>query len=360
MQWTLFPLRISLRIPWDWKSPNGYGFAIALQMLTLYVTSQIFLCIPFIFYGFRRFFVGFADDIELSLRDFNQNFVNSNVFKVKMQNKSHRKKRSQHFDRRRIEIERKLGEIIDFHAETRQFSDAFWFTLDFLFFQFSKMKFKRTFVHIFCCFEEIFFVYFQVCFWVFVNFQSVHWLVFLATYIACSRITSDHSNCMSGIFFWNYRIEIHNLFLSFQSLESGNPHRVLQSLITFAIWTFLFYFFCNSGDEVSSRFMGISDAIYDCPWHAMPVKLRKCLQIMMCISQKPITLQGTNTLRNRKQFTKVCSFHQIDIEYYSNESNQIVHFLKPQIIMKICFLSQSFQLFCTAFAYYILMQILKL
>lgn len=137
--------RKSLRIPWDWKSPNGYGSLIALQMLTLYVTSQIFLCIPFIFYGFRRFFVGFADDIEQSLRDFNQIFVNSNVSKVKIQNKNHRKKRSQIFDRRRIEIERKLGEIIDFHAETRQLSDALLFTLNFLFFQFSKMRFERIF-----------------------------------------------------------------------------------------------------------------------------------------------------------------------------------------------------------------------
>lgn len=99
------------------------------------------------------------------------------------------------------------------------------------------------------------------------------------------------------------------LFFFHEAFESRCPYRVIQSLIHFAVWTFLFYFFCNLGEEVGSRFTGISDAIYDCPWHEMPTKLRKCLQIMMCISQKPITLQGNNKLCNRKQFTKVRLFY---------------------------------------------------
>lgn len=99
-----------------------------------------------------------------------------------------------------------------------------------------------------------------------------------------------------------------------QSIESGNPYKVLQSLIAFVVWTYLFYFFCDCGEEVGGRFEGICDTIYDCPWHEMPIKLRKCLIIMMRISQKPITREGTNILYDRKQFAKVRLIEAISFE----------------------------------------------
>lgn len=99
-----------------------------------------------------------------------------------------------------------------------------------------------------------------------------------------------------------------SMFFAFsQAIESGNPLKMLQSLFGFTVWAIIFYFFCDSGDEVSRRFEGISDAIYDCSWYEMPIKMRKSLLIMMCISQKPITIQGSNTLCNRRQFPRVRS-----------------------------------------------------
>lgn len=108
------------------------------------------------------------------------------------------------------------------------------------------------------------------------------------------------------IYHWYNPKLISICFFFHQAIESRSPYRLMQSLTHFTIWTSSFYFFCNSGEEVNSRFAGISDTIYDCPWHELPVKLRKCLHIMMCISQKPIIFQGVNTVCNRTQFTRVC------------------------------------------------------
>lgn len=96
------------------------------------------------------------------------------------------------------------------------------------------------------------------------------------------------------------------LLLIFQTISSGKlseSYRFLDVALNFLIWLFLF---CYFGDEVTSRFIEISDLTYDCPWHLYPNKLRKNFKLMMLVAQKPVYLEGIAGIKcTRIMFKKV-------------------------------------------------------
>lgn len=100
-------------VPYEWKSPSTYVPTCIIQILTLYYTSQICICIPFLFYGICTFLIGFVKDVEQCLIDFNAKIRNA-------QNEDG----SIEFSHQQIaDIEQQLKEIVEFHAEARQLSD---------------------------------------------------------------------------------------------------------------------------------------------------------------------------------------------------------------------------------------------
>lgn len=71
-------------------------------------------------------------------------------------------------------------------------------------------------------------------------------------------------------------------------------------------WIAGFYFICKLGDDVTESYQKISDALYDCPWYAMPVKIRKHFPTIMLVAQRPIYLYGYFNIRcKRMTFRKV-------------------------------------------------------
>lgn len=85
---------------------------VLIQVLTVYFTSQIMMCVPLLCYIFCKFFVGFVDDIEECLikfnRTFNQQRDENGIIKLTP-------KQMRYF-------EEELGNIISFHTEARQLS----------------------------------------------------------------------------------------------------------------------------------------------------------------------------------------------------------------------------------------------
>lgn len=76
--------------------------------------------------------MGFVDDIEQSLGDFSDNFVNLKNKKMKNTNIGHADGIIQIIDPKQVDIETNLHEIIAFHVECRQLSIKL--SQDFLFF----------------------------------------------------------------------------------------------------------------------------------------------------------------------------------------------------------------------------------
>lgn len=108
--------------------------------------------------------MGFVDDIEQSLREFSEIFANVESCEVKIgKHKICGRKFTEFSHQKQIEIKRKLGEIIDFHVETRQLSDehkiCFIFLLAFLFStnSFEYFRFVLDFLDIFSPYMKIFF-----------------------------------------------------------------------------------------------------------------------------------------------------------------------------------------------------------
>ncbi|XP_031633867.1 uncharacterized protein LOC116347429 [Contarinia nasturtii] len=100
-------------IPCDWRHSTGYLNIVGIQVLTLYFTTQIMLCVPLLCYIFCKFFVGFAQDIEECLIDFNKSF-----------NKERDEDGIVRLTRSKFRIlEDELGKILSFHLEARQLSD---------------------------------------------------------------------------------------------------------------------------------------------------------------------------------------------------------------------------------------------
>lgn len=55
---------------------------------------------------------------------------------------------------------------------------------------------------------------------------------------------------------------------------------------------FWLYLFCIFGDNITHRFLDVSDDMYGIAWHLLPLKMRKQLPMMIALSQKEIYVRG--------------------------------------------------------------------
>lgn len=68
--------------------------------------------------------------------------------------------------------------------------------------------------------------------------------------------------------------------------------------------------FCFFGDEVTNRFIEISDSIYDLNWYMLPIRERRLMSVMMLVTQKPVYLEGIANIQcTRENFKKVLKIY---------------------------------------------------
>lgn len=87
-----------------------------------------------------------------------------------------------------------------------------------------------------------------------------------------------------------------NLLL--QSIENGF---FLVSLIQPALivsWVIAFlFFYCYSGDFVTTHFKSINDTMWRCEWYFYSKKIQRLLPFMIMMAQNPVYLRGFGNIR---------------------------------------------------------------
>lgn len=69
---------------------------------------------------------------------------------------------------------------------------------------------------------------------------------------------------------------------------------------------FWLFFFCNFGDNVTNRFLDVSDDLYGVAWHLLPLDMKKQFPMMISLSQKEIYVRGVgNANCTRELFMQV-------------------------------------------------------
>lgn len=71
------------------------------------------------------------------------------------------------------------------------------------------------------------------------------------------------------------------------------------------------FIFCNCGENLTSRFNELSDAIYECEWHLFPNNIQRVLPIIMNSAQKAIILRGFGNVSCTREAFKEVSIHLI-------------------------------------------------
>lgn len=73
---------------------------------------------------------------------------------------------------------------------------------------------------------------------------------------------------------------------------SLNPVELINPIMII-FWAFATVFlYCEFGDNVSSRFDEINDAIYESNWHSLPVYTQKAVPIIMIAAQERVVING--------------------------------------------------------------------
>lgn len=78
------------------------------------------------------------------------------------------------------------------------------------------------------------------------------------------------------------------------------------------MWLFIY---CYFGDEVTSRFEGISDTLYLCNWYLLPLKLKKSIPMTIYGAKKLIYLQGFGSNSCTRETFKKVSSNFIHLEF---------------------------------------------
>lgn len=92
-----------------------------------------------------------------------------------------------------------------------------------------------------------------------------------------------------------------------QDINTNDFLEVFRSIARLSGWIASFFFVCQYGDRVTSRYQGIAFSIYECPWYSMPVKMAKLFPLSIAIAQQPIYIYGCFNIRClRETFRKVC------------------------------------------------------
>ncbi|XP_031633866.1 uncharacterized protein LOC116347428 isoform X2 [Contarinia nasturtii] len=105
-----FQLFYPTALPFNWKTPIGYTFAVAFQLLTFLGVLELFLAFIAIYIGICQYAMAFADDIEENIQDLNNDveYCNRNCAAPKQ-----------------TEIRKKLRDIVAFHSRSVQFVSKF-------------------------------------------------------------------------------------------------------------------------------------------------------------------------------------------------------------------------------------------
>lgn len=106
----LFIIANAFSVPYEWNSLIKYMPTFLIQMFTIYYTSQICISIALLFYVFCKFFVGFVNDIERCLSDFNDEIARARNLDGIIELNSQQK----------AVLDQQLGDIVEFHANARQ------------------------------------------------------------------------------------------------------------------------------------------------------------------------------------------------------------------------------------------------
>lgn len=124
---------------------------------------------------------------------------------------------------------------------------------------------------------------------------------------------------------WKHRSLYHSVNIpSFnQSFFDGNLSVIGRSMSTLVITLIWLYLLCNAGEEVTNRFLEISDSIYECPWNNLPHKLRKYIPRIIAVAQRPVYMQGMGNIRCTRETyktvrkLKIATFHgRLDSNFF--------------------------------------------
>lgn len=82
------------------------------------------------------------------------------------------------------------------------------------------------------------------------------------------------------------------------------------------LWTFATIFlYCEFGDNVSSRFSEINDAVYTCDWHLFKFECQKILPIVLVAAQERVVIKGFGNIGfTRDKFQKVFFFFSLKFQ----------------------------------------------
>lgn len=98
----------SARFFFNWKTVFGYIVCTLFQMITALCAGVAYISVIVLIIGICLFIIGFASDLDEKFRELNEKLKpikhkNLNIYE-------------------RVDIKRKLADIIQFHGETREFS----------------------------------------------------------------------------------------------------------------------------------------------------------------------------------------------------------------------------------------------
>ena len=151
---------------------------------------------------------------------------------------------------------------------------------------------------------------------VFVEYNS-YFLVFLhINHRNACRFASDfiviNKIKILAFFGWSICTICSSLLLVMQS-NDGNFMELIEPFVL-AFWSFAFIFLlCNFGENVTSQFTAIDNAISEFDWNFFPHDVQRFLPTIMISTQKPVIFQGIfgNVVCTRAAFKTVSDSQEI-------------------------------------------------
>ena len=101
------------------------------------------------------------------------------------------------------------------------------------------------------------------------------------------------------------------IFSNYFSLNKSQSNRNLFVMIDPCVrifWSIAqIFLFCNFGENVTNRFSGINDTIYECTsWYSFPKEVQRILPIVMVSAQQSLVIKAFGNIScTRQTFQKV-------------------------------------------------------
>lgn len=91
-------------------------------------------------------------------------------------------------------------------------------------------------------------------------------------------------------------------------MEAGDVVSVVRSFAVIAIVMTACFFLCNFGEDVSNRFITLSDLIYEKSWYLCTLQEQKLFTFMIMLAQKPVYMKGFANLHCSRETFKKAGF----------------------------------------------------